>query len=173
MAKAGKRSDRGPYLSAALICERILTESDRVISAMRIVDTITISTDAETSIPKGGVLPLQVTLLVSFKAGHFRGKQQLNITLVGPSGKRKPFFGAELDFSGAGDEPEGGNNLGIRMHVQWDGPGLYWLEISLGTRELTRVPFRLKLARSGANKLEAEKHRVGENLTPGQKRRQK
>ncbi len=38
----------GPYLQAAFFCERLLEEADGVLSAIRIVDTVTISGEDET-----------------------------------------------------------------------------------------------------------------------------
>ena len=37
----------GPYLVAALFCEKVLSEKDGVISTMRIVDRITITVSGE------------------------------------------------------------------------------------------------------------------------------
>jgi hypothetical protein len=173
MAKVGKRPERGPYLATAVICEKMLLESDRVISAMRIVDTMTLPLAAIASVQEGTVIALQTTLLVSFKAGDFRGKRQLRITMRAPSGEQEPFLETEMDFAGAQDQPEAGNNIGVHMHVKWRGPGLYWLDIFLGDRSVTRVPFRLQVGNVVTDKQASKEKPAEANLTKVQKGKRK
>ena len=87
MAKSGKaaKGKTGPYLTAAMICEKILKEEDGVTSAMRIVDIVNLPGDQSLP-PPGTVIGLPLALLVMLKSGDFRGDRDILIILATPSG---------------------------------------------------------------------------------------
>src|SRR5580658_3004071 len=70
----------GPYLQAALLCEKALQETDGVISVIRIVDRWTVSGPAE-DMPQTAI---QATMVLMFKSGFHRGPGRLTITPTSP-----------------------------------------------------------------------------------------
>ncbi len=132
--------ERGPYLSAALICEKVLEEKDGVKSAVRIIDRVT-RTVAGTS-PPAQMEPFdyELTFLVRLKAGWARGSFPLRIVMVKPSGESPPPAQHTLYFEG---EEDRGIDIVANMRIRFDLTGIYWFEVHLEDSLLTRVPFRV------------------------------
>src|SRR5258706_6964275 len=99
MAKATSRSKKkaGPYLSAALVCEKVLFEEDNVSSLIRVVDTIQLP--HYPPLDAGDSVKLPVVMLVMLKSGDFRGEKDLILRLVNPSGKRITARAIRLTFT--------------------------------------------------------------------------
>ncbi|MGH7987803.1 MAG: DUF6941 family protein [Candidatus Binataceae bacterium] len=74
----------GPYLAAALFCDRLLEEKNGVLSAIRIADTYTVKT---TGLPPNTIPSVATTLLLSFRAGEARGIFHVNVAGRFPSGR--------------------------------------------------------------------------------------
>lgn len=72
----------GPFLTIAVLCEKVLQEKDGVPSIIRVVDRITISGHSP-SMPPTQISP---TLVVAMKAGMFRGMADLEIQPSCPLG---------------------------------------------------------------------------------------
>lgn len=77
----------GPFLTAALFCERVLEEKDGVTSIIRIVDRIV--TQATGVDPPERMPPLQamLTLVVSLKSGFAKGSYSVTIQGTTPTGR--------------------------------------------------------------------------------------
>lgn len=82
--------ESGPYLIAALICEKVLQEKDGTISIIRIVDRITLNAPASHS-PET-LPPTQVSLsaLIALKSGSARGRHTVKWIVETPSGLKLP-----------------------------------------------------------------------------------
>jgi hypothetical protein len=149
MAKGSKPGQKSaqPYLGGAFICERLLTETDNVSSAIRIVDTVTLPPLVPP--PKRGAgVGLPMALIVFFRCGDARGEREVRIRQIGPSGKRKNFARAAFNLEGP---PEGAATIFLQgVPVKWDGEGLYWFEVLLGGVPITRIPLRIKIAQPAA-----------------------
>lgn len=139
MPNSVERRD-GPYLSAALICEKVLVEGDGVKSAIRIIDKLIYTiTDSD---PPAEMPPLEFRgrMLIILKAGSVRGKHPLEIKYVTPSGKvPKPIQGT-VEFAG---ESDSGVDMMIDLALSFAEAGLYWFEVWLSERLLGRIPFRV------------------------------
>jgi hypothetical protein len=134
-------NDAPPLLAAALICERVLQETDNVLSLIRVVDTVTLPPEPVPAKDELVGLPLSVLLL--FKTGDARGKRQILVTLVKPSGAKEPAVLVEYDF---GSPEEGGHNVHMPVRLKWEQEGLYHFDVVLGGTQLTRIPLRVKFA---------------------------
>jgi hypothetical protein len=150
MAKSGTRSkNRGPYLTAALICETILEDKDGSLSAIRIVDTVSVQVppDAPADIPsESNRLPIQVNLLLAFKTGGAPGEHALRIDVQSPSGKiNKGLAEATLKLD---DKPHGGINLKLHSLLVIASAGLFWVIILLDGKQVTRIPLMVILERA-------------------------
>jgi hypothetical protein len=137
MAKARRPAANAvaPELGAFLVCENVLEEPDRVTSAIRIVDQISIQ-PAEFP-ARGTLMRLPVWLMLLLKTGKARGPRQIRFFLENPSGGRDQIAEMTLSFTGP---PEGGHNVRMRLIVKWDQEGLYWLSATLSGKHLASTP---------------------------------
>lgn len=134
----------GPYLQAAFFCERLLEEADGVMSAIRIVDTIT---QGEEQTPHPEMPPVNLTLFIAFKAGQARSQYDLKVAMKAPAGRSSTHpterHTQTILFDGAG-------HVGaIIMPVASiaDQVGAYWFSVVLDGRLVTRLPLRVVSAR--------------------------
>ena len=133
----------GPWVQAALICEKLLTSNDSVQSFIRVIDRITVGavgTDPPSEMPPQ---QLPCTLCVTLKSGEARGRHSLKIRPEMPSGEQLPAIDIALNFEG----DEGGNNVNLDLSgFTFAAEGLWWFDVLFGDNEtlLTRVPFRLQ-----------------------------
>lgn len=82
--------ETGPYLQAALFCERVLDEKDNVKSLIRLVDRLVVQAtgpDVPDTMPE---ITRQVIAFLSFKSGEAVGTVPIKITLKRPSGMTDP-----------------------------------------------------------------------------------
>lgn len=131
----------GPFVAAAFFCEHLLMENDGVASAIRIVDTHTINAlgaDAPDELPAG---ILTTTFVLILKSGEAQGRQQVTISTELPSGQagEMPPISIPARFEGA----DKGVILSIEMELPITQEGLYWFDVTLNQRLLTRVPLRI------------------------------
>jgi hypothetical protein len=133
------KSAGGPYLTVATFCEQVLEEKDGVQSLIRVVDRYFLQVPAGPLPPdvKAGIV---THLAVVVKSGDFRGPAELAVSLSTPTGGHavKPVT-APLVFNG----DEHGVSVVLRMAVSVEGEGLYWANVRLDGRLLTRVPLRI------------------------------
>lgn len=130
--------ERGPYLAAAILCEKALQEKDGVLSAIRIIDRFitTAGTDAPAQMP-----PIQISgqLLIMFKSGDARGSYTVGVRPVTPSGRVTPTLSLPILLEG----DDRGSNLTVAMGFEAKEEGLYWFDILLNDELVTRVPVRV------------------------------
>ena len=125
----------GPHLSIAVVCERVLTEQDGVLSAIRLIDRIIFPLDEAGTL----VMPQQpITLFIVLKAGAARGTFNLEIKREDPSGIEVPVLGAPVHFEGE----ERGANVIVNTGFAPEQPGLYWYDVYFDGARITRMPLR-------------------------------
>jgi hypothetical protein len=131
----------GPYIQVAALCEKVLQEKDGVLSVIRVVDRI-ISTAAGAAPPERmPPVPINLTALLSFKSGFVRGSYTMTLRTRTPSGRyMSPELAMPVLFEGDEDR---GANLIVNVNLQADEEGLYWFDVLLGGRVLTRMPLRV------------------------------
>lgn len=130
----------GPYVNTAVFCERVLQEKDGVLSLIRIIDQMNIpipSSGLETGAPGPLVQP---TLCVALKPGDARGRQTAQIVLEHPDTSRHEGPPISISFTGG---PNQGTNLVLPMPIQVSSEGLYWADVLLNGRLMTRVPLQI------------------------------
>lgn len=138
----------GPYLQAALICEKVLQEQDGVLSVIRVVDRHTatvLGPEVPADMPPVAV---NATVLVILKQGDAIGRYAIKLRPEAPSGQQLPTLEVPVQFvEGAGEQ---GVNIVIPMNLQLQEEGLYWFDVIWsdprgGAEEglLTRVPLRV------------------------------
>ena len=130
----------GPYLAAAVFCEKALREADGVLSLIRIVDKWTVRGTAE-------VMPqtvIQATLVVMMKSGSFRGSAQLTLTPTSPSGKIMPSIQIPVIFEGDDDR---GIGAIAPMGFPAEESGIYWFDLVVEGQSFTKLPLRVQYLR--------------------------
>lgn len=137
----------GPFVSAAFICEKVLSEDD-VISAIRIVDRFEIPTPparlSEGPVEDRPIVRLNGMIVVIIKSGAFQGECEVLLQCKTPSGSTGPIGRATGKLDG------GPHGLNTRLPVAfpYDGPGVYWYDIEVNGQFLTSVPMELAVKES-------------------------
>lgn len=130
-----KNTIGGPFLQAAVFCEKVLQEQDGVISAIRVVDRMTFALAGKDAPEKMPPMNLAITLLVRFKSGDASGEHELNVKPIAPSGKQLATFTFPFVLGGG----ELSANLVLGYNVLVEETGIYWFEIFLGKQSYTKV----------------------------------
>ncbi len=135
-----QRFEEGPYLIAAIICEKVLVEQGGVKSAIRIIDRVTHQAIGPNPPQEMEPFDYETTLLIKFKSGRARGTYPLEIQLIKPSGESAPPMRRSILFEGEDDR---GMDIVVNMRIKFDLTGIYWFNIILNNMHLTRIPFRV------------------------------
>ncbi|MGB2800632.1 MAG: hypothetical protein WBC82_12405 [Dehalococcoidia bacterium] len=135
--------ETGPYLKAAVFCEKVLREPDGVMSLIRVVDRVTITAtgpDAPATMPK---TPYNITAVIALTSGQSRGRHEIKIEQEEPSGLKKPPFLATVQMEGE----DRSANVIVNMHLTFEMEGLFWFYVYIDDTLLTKMPFRIMYAR--------------------------
>ena len=131
---------RGPFLSAAFLCEKVLEEKDGVKSAIRIVDRVT-RTAVGPNPPKEMVsFDYDINLFLRFKSGWARGSTNLRIETVKPSGESSTPVQQTIFFEG---EEDRGVDVTGHLRIKFEMIGIYWFHVYLDDEHLTQIPLRV------------------------------
>src|SRR5260370_5270472 len=137
--------ESGPYLVAALLCEKVLQEKDGIVSIIRMVDRITLTASASISPEALPPLTLNLTLFLAFKSGSARGSNTIKLRIESPSGIKLPEQLLPIFFEGE----DRGANLILALNMVVDQERVYWFDILLEEELFTRVPLRVIYQRVG------------------------
>lgn len=129
----------GPFIQLAVFCEKVLHEKDGVLSAIRIIDRFIHSTTAEGAPDLMPPINIGMFILVGFKSGDAKGKWELKVRPIAPSGQELPGFTGPILFEG----DERGANVVIQYSLAAKEEGLYWFDVMLNDKLLTRMPLRI------------------------------
>lgn len=133
--------DTGPFVNMAVFCERALQEIDGSLSVIRVIDQLNVQTmgpDAPDELPPGGTM--EATLVLVLKPGEARGPQSLQVVLELPDTTRQEGPALSVSFTGG---PNNGATLVMPMAIQMNSAGLYWADILVNGRLVTRVPLQV------------------------------
>ena len=137
---------RGPYLAAAVLCEKVLQEKDGVLSAIRLVDRFIITasgTEPPGQMPK---VNISITALIIFKSGNARGSRTVTIRAIKPSGFVLPDTLLSMFLEGEDDR---GVSLIANIVLEDSEEGVYWFEVLCNDDFVTRMPLRVVYHRVG------------------------
>ena len=130
-----------PWVQVAAVCEKVLTEKDNVLSAIRLVDTLFTTSDPPTNLPDNVKAGAAISILVSLKSGDVTGQHEVQVRVLKPTGEAKDLGKWPVILNGG----EHGANLIINLMFETTDYGLWWFEVVWEGEILTRIP--LKLAR--------------------------
>jgi hypothetical protein len=140
-------NSNGPFLNAALLCEKVLQEKDETVSIIRTIDRITLTTQAMGSPETLPPVPIALYAFISLKSGSARGKHVLKWITEAPSGIRSSEQLLPVLFEGE----DRGVNIILALNMIVDQEGIYWFDLLLEDRLLTRLPLRVLYQRIGQN----------------------
>lgn len=135
-------SKKGPFLAAALICEKVLEETDGVKSAIRIFDRLTIGVPEQPGHSLDS-FQCEIFLLLIFKLDELEEKlYRLHVDLIDPQGEIKSAFDLDVPFEGRDKK---GMDVVINSNLRFDKGGTYWFSVLLNNVWMTQVPLRIEL----------------------------
>lgn len=136
-----------PYLTAALLCEKVLQEADGTLSAIRIADRVQLQMQgppglglAGLAMPPDGTEPVPIfnmACLVGLKSGPAVGDYTLRLTFVTPSGIVQ---GTAIEQQVKLLGKDQGQNFIVQLYIAAQEEGVYWVSVTLDDMELTRIP---------------------------------
>jgi len=138
--------ETGPYVSAAVLCERVLEEKDGVVTLVRLIDRFIVTAqgpDAPATLPPTLV---SVVAVVWLRSGEARGRHVLQLRPEKPSGERLDATEISVHFEG---EERGSRTTG-NISLVADEEGLYWFDVLLDDTLLSRIPLRIMYQRQTA-----------------------
>lgn len=147
-----------PQVAAAFVCEKILQE-DKVVSAIRIVDTFRRvmrvvgpqGNDKPLNIQpsqvfdaSGGALDMSVLLIL--RAGpDVRGRHEVTIIGRNPEGKENVIPGGPYLVDYKLNDPTETAQFKVRIFMPGNAKsGIYWLDVTWDGEPLTSIPFKLE-----------------------------
>jgi hypothetical protein len=132
----------GPYLLAAVFCDRILREIDGVSTLTRVINQITVRPQGVGETPTGEPLAVEVplNLYVRIARGDSAGTHDLGVGTIPPNGAETSLQQTKIDFGeGSGAE------IGLTITLQTNQSGQYWFPIYIDGQEVTRSPLVLQI----------------------------
>lgn len=133
---------KGPFLAAALICEKVLEETDGVKSAIRIFDRLMIGVPTEPDCTLDS-FHCDLYLLFIFKMDDAEERiYRLKVDLIEPAGEVKSTFNLDVPFEGGEKK---GMDVVINSNIRFDQGGTYWFDVFLNDAWMTRIPLRIEL----------------------------
>jgi hypothetical protein len=138
--------EAGPYVSTAVLCERMLEEKDGVVTLVRIIDRLIVAAqgpDAPATLPPTRV---SVVAVIWLRSGSALGRHVLKLRPEKPSGTQLEVTELSVHFEG---EERGSRTLG-NIALTADEEGLYWFDVLLDEVLLTRIPLRIMYQRQTA-----------------------
>jgi hypothetical protein len=133
-------STDGPFVNIACICQSPIQEVTGQLSIFRIMDRIQVAGTMPTMQPQ----PIQnLFMVIILRSGSLRESYNLKIVGYSPSGATLTTTENSVLFEGE----ERGPAVISPLAIVATEPGLYWFDVSLEGRPLTRVPLRVQYQR--------------------------
>lgn len=137
--------NNGPYLIAAILCEKVLQEKDEKISIIRMVDRVAVTVHTLGSPEAMPPTTVSLNALIALKSGSARGRGTVIWRTETPAGLRLPDQLFPVLFEG----DDRGVNVIIALNMIVDQEGVYWFAVVLDKQLLTRIPLRILYQRIG------------------------
>jgi hypothetical protein len=135
---------RGPYVQAALLCDRVLQEDNGRVTIVGLLDRVV----ARSKEPQREVPATQVSChaVVILKTGSNPGGYKLKLLVKSPSNRPLNEFSLDVVLP---DTEDKGINIVMPIKFFAKEEGVYWIEVRLGEMErpLTKTSLRLVLGK--------------------------
>src|SRR6185312_10905474 len=137
-------SSGGPYLLMAVLCERAQQDQYGSFSVMNVLEQLVAGTDSPDAPEAMPTFRFQGSLAVSFASGDANGDHTLSIVPVEPSGERLETVSQVIHLRGEDHRATFVSNVSMDITAE----GVYWFEVSLDMRVVTRIPLKIRYERS-------------------------
>lgn len=132
----------GPWVSFAVLCEKTIEDKGGRLSLINIVDQVNFTPPQEESTSgQPPTVAISLVAAVGFRSGVLKGPAEIKLALTKPNGEAGPTLAVNTLFQGE----ERGTNLVTNMNLTLNEEGLYWIEVYVVDRLMTRIPLRLAL----------------------------
>jgi hypothetical protein len=132
-------SNPHPYITAALLCDKVLAEQNGTLSIIRLADRAGYQ---QITVPGGlqgieGARPVfQLSGLIALKSGPVTGEHTIKVVVENPLEKRTEIHSVNLTFMGR----DHGQNIILNMIIGIEHDGLHWFDVLFDGDILTRIP---------------------------------
>lgn len=136
-------SSDGPYLLMAVLCQTAQQDQYGSFSVVNVLEQLVAGTnnpDAPETMP---IFRFQGQLAVQFAAGKATGSHTLSIVPIQPSGKRLDSVTQRIQFKGIDHRATFISSVSMDIEEE----GLYWFNVALDDRVVTRIPLRVRYER--------------------------
>lgn len=120
----------------------MLKEADGSVSLIRIFDRYSVAAPT----PQSPQQPLPLNLVIMMRSGIFRGPATIKIKATSPSGTDLPTLEFPVHFEG---DDERATLLAMNIGFTPPEQGLYWFDVVLDEKLVTRIPLRVVFQRMG------------------------
>jgi len=134
----------GPYLLMAVLCERAQQDQYGSFSVMNVLEQLVAGTDSPDAPEKMPTFRFQGSLAISFASGKATGNHTLSVIPVEPSGSRLDAVSQVIQLKGEDHRATFVSNVSMDITDE----GVYWFEVSLDRRVVTRIPLKIRYERS-------------------------
>jgi hypothetical protein len=131
--------ETGPYLSAAVLCERVLEEKDGVVTLVRLIDRLLIASQGPEAPPTLPPTAISLIAVIWLRSGEARGSHTLKVRPELPSGQSLDAPQVTVHLEGE----ERGTRSVFNLNLVAEQEGLYWFDVLFDDNLLTRIPFRI------------------------------
>jgi hypothetical protein len=135
--------EKGPYLILAAFCEQVIEDKSGVLSLIRIVDRLNVTSQGPNAPEEMPATSLNWTLVLTLKSGEARGSHPVKIVPVLPSGETLP----QITLSAYLEGGNRGQNIISKMQMPLRMPGVYWFKVYVDDEFLTQVPVEVVYSR--------------------------
>lgn len=132
----------GPWVTIAAICERPLVDTDGILSIIRIVDRIKLTTNDPDVLAAPAPITVSALAMIVLTSGAAEISGVFALRVVSPSGLSSPGEPLPLRFPKAGATQRVTVNIELRVNEA----GIYWIDVLFSDRVLTRIPLEVVLA---------------------------
>jgi hypothetical protein len=132
-------SSGGPYVAMATFCEKVLHEKDGVLSIIRAIDRVMITTSGVGAPAEMPPNVINYPIVITLRSGFAKGRFNLTLRPQSPSGK---IFG-QLSIGVLLEGDDRSANIVLNAAIPLSEEGLYWFDVLLEEQLLTRIPMRL------------------------------
>lgn len=133
---------KGPYVKAAVFCERSLVETDGVPSLIRIVDRINqtiVGSGSSTFTP----IRFPLVLIVMLNPGDAKGSAEFELGVEAPNGIRSPIANGTIHY----EAPDHAVNIRADVDMAYDQEGIYWFDVKVDAALMSRMPLTVRFNR--------------------------
>jgi hypothetical protein len=150
--KKSEKKNGGPFLAAAVYCHTIVSDPEGHMTPASIFDTLTIvlPRSAPPNFPSEEErLPVPVWSFISFRSGDAPGDHNFYMVIESPSGKKEKKEEKTIKLT---EGAQGGFNLNTKITFGIVKGGLFWTNVYLDNKLVTRMPLLIHVLREGAAK---------------------